>query len=54
MTDKLVKALGFTALLALGSLALSLLVSLPLAILTALKKDSPLEAFDVRQYLESL
>lgn len=43
VTDKLVKALSFTALLALGSLALSLLVSLPLAILTALKKDSPLD-----------
>ena len=43
VSDKLVKALGFTALLALGSLALALLVSLPLAVLTALKKDSLLD-----------
>ena len=43
VTDKIAKALGFTALLALGSLAVSLLISLPLALLTALKKDSPLD-----------
>ena len=40
VTEKLGKALGFTALLALGSLVLSLLIALPLALLTALKKDT--------------
>ena len=43
VTEKISKALGYTALLALGSLAMSLIVALPLAILTALKKDSPLD-----------
>ena len=40
VTDKLAKAMGFTALLALGSLMIALLISLPLAVLTALKKNS--------------
>jgi len=43
VADKLVRALGRTAVLTLSSLSLALLIALPLSVLSALKRDSVID-----------